>query len=282
MTTFDNTRSDYQLPDISVVMSCFNEEEIVGYTISQLVTAFEKSGYRLELVAVDNGSWDRTGEIIRDWASRNPSILYHRVEKNVGYGNGVLSGIPLCTARWVGINLADLPVEAQELVKLYEIAVNSKSPRLFKVRRRFRMEGLFRRIVSTSYNLIATLFFGDLGTMDINANPKILPRIYLQRMNLGSKDWFLDLELTIKAKRMGLRIFETNVFAQMNPGRTSQVRAATCWEFATNLFKFRFGEGRKQLLVQPLEEADMATASSTIHDSPAACTKDAPHPRVSS
>lgn len=277
MTKTETICSDHNQPDISIVMSCYNEEEIVGYTISQLVSAFEKSGYRLQLVAVDNGSWDQTGEIIKEWASRNPSVIYHRVEKNKGYGNGVLSGIPLCTAAWIGINLADLPVEAQEVVKLFEIAVNSKSPRLFKVRRRFRMEGPFRRIVSTSYNVIARLFFGDLGTMDINANPKILPRSYLQRMNLRSKDWFIDIELTIKAKRMGLRIFETNVFAQMNPGRTSKVKAITCWEFARNLLKFRFGEARKKLLVGPLDDTETEPELSTkLADSRVASTKDAP------
>ena len=277
MSVRENTGSTKIQPDISVVMACYNEEEIVGYTISQLVGAFEKSGYRLELIAVDNGSWDHTSEIIKDWSSRSPAVIYHRVEKNQGYGNGVLNGIPLCSAPWIGINLADLPVEAQELVKLYEIAVNSRSPRLFKVRRRFRMEGPLRRIVSTSYNIIVRLLFGDLGSMDINANPKILPRAYLQRMNLESKDWFLDLELTIKAKRMGLRVFETNVFAQMNPGRASQVKPATLWEFAINLLKFRFGEGRKMLLVQPLDESDYlleSTANSAAAQ--ATATKDAP------
>lgn len=277
MTMIENIRSDYGQPDISIVMSCYNEEEIVGYTISQLITAFEKSGYRLELVAVDNGSWDQTGEIIREWASRNSSVIYHRVEKNEGYGNGVLSGIPLCIAPWIGINLADLPVEAQEVVKLYEIAVNSKSPRLFKVRRRFRMEGPFRRIVSTTYNLIVRALFGDLGSMDINANPKILPRAYLQRMNLQSKDWFIDLELTIKAKRMGLRVFETNVFAQLNPGRTSTVKATTCWEFAMNLLRYRFGKGKTMLLVQPLEQTkNVITPSLNIRDTSSPRAKDAP------
>ena len=95
MTTNENLRSNTLRPDISIVMSCFNEEEIVGYTISQLVSAFEKAGYRLELIAIDNGSWDQTGEIIKDWARRNSSVIYHRVERNQGYGNGVLSGIPL-------------------------------------------------------------------------------------------------------------------------------------------------------------------------------------------
>lgn len=277
MATNETIRFDHNEPDISIVMSCYNEEEIVGYTISQLVTAFEKSGRRLQLVAVDNGSWDQTGDIIKEWARRNPSVIYRRVEKNVGYGNGVISGIPLCTAPWVCFNLADLPVEAQEVVKLYEIAVNSKSPRLFKVRRRFRMEGPLRRIVSTTYNLLVTLFFGDLGSFDINANPKILPRAHLQRMNLQSKDWFIDLELTIKAKRMGLRVFETNVFAQSNPGRVSTVKAGTCWEFAINLLKFRFGKGKQMLEVEPLEDIENAIKpSSNFRDARLPRTKDVP------
>jgi len=276
MTTTETIRSETRQPDISIVMSCFNEEEIVGYTISQLVNAFEKAGHRLELIAIDNGSWDQTGEIIKDWANKNASVIYHRVEKNQGYGNGVLSGIPLCTAPWIGTNLADLPVEAHEVVKLYEIAANTRTPKLFKIRRRFRMEGLARRIVSTTYNLVATLLFGDLGTSDINGNPKLLPRAYVERMNLQSKDWFIDLEIAIKAKRMGLRVFETNVFAQMNPGRTSSVRPATCWEFAINLLKFRFGKGRKMLLVQPLDQTGNGTERlSKLTDSDVVSTTDA-------
>ncbi len=280
MTTIQNRLSHNNPPEISIVMSCYNEEEIVGYTIFQLVNAFEKSGYRLELVAVDNGSWDRTGEIIKEWATRNPSVVYHRVEKNEGYGNGVLSGIPLCNAPWIGINLADLPVEAPELVKLYEIAVNTKGSKLFKVRRRFRMEGPIRRIVSITYNVIARALFGDLGSMDINANPKILPRAYLQRMNLRSKDWFIDLEMMIKAKRIGLGVFETNVFAQMNPGRTSTVRARTCWEFVINLLRLRFGEGKQVLELRPLDDTeDAIKPSSNFSNAKSPRTKDVPNLR---
>ena len=57
-------------PHLSIVMPCYNEEAIVGYTIPRLITTFERAGYTLELVAVDNGSHDRTGEII------HPALLY--------------------------------------------------------------------------------------------------------------------------------------------------------------------------------------------------------------
>ena len=41
-------------PEISLIMPCYNEEEVIVYTIPQLVEAFENAGHRLELVACDN------------------------------------------------------------------------------------------------------------------------------------------------------------------------------------------------------------------------------------
>ena len=81
-------------PDVSFVMPCYNEEEVVGYTIPKLVAAFQKSGFQLELIAVDNGSTDHTGDILRQFAARLDNIVYYRVERNQGYGNGVRAASP--------------------------------------------------------------------------------------------------------------------------------------------------------------------------------------------
>src|SRR5262245_8509365 len=140
-------------PDLSLVMPCFNEEDSVGYTVRRLLTAFESAGYELELVAVDNGSSDKTGEIIKAIAIQDSAVVYHRLEVNEGYGGGVLSGIPLCTAPWIGIVAADGQVDAEDTVQLYEAIIHSKGQVLGKVRRRFRMDGLKRKIVSVFYNL---------------------------------------------------------------------------------------------------------------------------------
>ena len=47
------------MPDLSLVIPCYNEEEIVGTTIAELMTAFGDAGHALEIVAIDNGSTDR-------------------------------------------------------------------------------------------------------------------------------------------------------------------------------------------------------------------------------
>ena len=227
-------------PDVSFIMPCFNEDQVIGYTIPKLSAAFRQAGHRLELIAVDNGSSDRTGEMIRELAAEDPFVVPHRVAVNQGYGNGVLESISRCTAPWIGIIPADGQVDAEDIVRLYESTLATDGKVLAKVRRRFRMDGFLRKIVSTSYNLFVRLLWPRLASVDINGSPKLVRREYLLAMNLKSKEWFLDPEIMVKAHYMGLRVLELNVFARMRGSGLSHVRPNTCWEFVRDLVTFRF------------------------------------------
>jgi glycosyltransferase involved in cell wall biosynthesis len=229
-----------RVPDLSIIMPCYNEESVIGYTIPKLVSAFENAGYFLELVVVDNGSWDRTAEIIKELAARNASVVYHRVEKNQGYGFGVLSGIPVCKGPWIGAIPADGQVDAEDVVRLFEAAEAANGKVLAKVRRRFRMDGLLRKVVSTGFNVFVRVLWPQLRSIDINGSPKLLPAECIRGMNLKSRDWFLDAEIMVKAHYMGLRVLELNVFGRLRGNGLSHIRMGTCWEFLRNLLVFRF------------------------------------------
>lgn len=234
------------IPDVSFVVPCYNEEDIIGYTLQRLWSAFEKAGYSLELVVVNNGSRDRTEDIIRSFALDHRGVICHRVEVNEGYGWGVLNGLPLCTAPWVGIIPADGQVDAEDVVRLYEAVVPTDGNVLGKVRRRFRMDGLYRKVVSTSYNLFVRTLWPSLESIDINGSPKLLPREAIMNMGLKSKGWLLDPEIMIKAHYMGLRVMEFNVFSRMRGNGVSHVKVMTCWEFIRSLLTFRFSREWKR------------------------------------
>jgi len=227
---------------LSLVIPCYNEADVIRNTVTRLAESFREKKIDVHLVLVDNGSIDDTGKIIDELIEEELPVTKETVEVNQGYGNGVLRGLRLCRGKYVGFTCADGQVEAKDVLKVFEIAVNSKTPKLVKVRRRFRMDGLVRKVISIIYNFGANLIFAGLGSIDINGNPKIVPREYIEGMNLESKDWFLDAEVMIKAKSMGLEVYEFNVIAQMREGGTSHVRAETCWEFVMNLLKYRFGK----------------------------------------
>lgn len=244
--------------DLSLVIPCYNEEDVLRQTATRLVECFRNKRVRFELVLVDNGSHDQTGQIIDALIAEGMPVVKRAVHLNQGYGHGVLTGLSVCRGKWVGFACADGQVDAEDIWKVYDIAANLKRPSLVKVRRRFRMDGFKRKVVSVIYNGMTTVLFGGLGSIDINGNPKFIPREYLERMNLASKDWFLDAEVMIKSKRLALPVLEMNVMAQMRQGGRSNVHASTCREFLTNLIRYRFWGGIK-LVEIPVNAPDVGT-----------------------
>lgn len=230
-----------ELPELSLIMPCYNEQEAIPYTIPQLVQAFAKGGHRLELIAVDNGSKDRTGEVIKAFEAQGTGVVHHRVEPNEGYGNGVLKTFAVCRAPWIGIIPADGQVDAEDVARLFEAIKHTDGMVLGKVRRRFRMDGPLRKVVSIAYNALVYVLYPRLGSIDINGSPKMIHRDVLAVMDCKEKQWFLDPEMMIKAHHLGVRVLEMNVFARMRSNGLSHVRGSTCIEFLKKLLSYRFG-----------------------------------------
>jgi glycosyltransferase involved in cell wall biosynthesis len=243
-------------------MPCYNEQAVVRHTILRLLAAFSKAGYALEIIAVDNGSHDKPGEIIRALAAANPAIVHHRVEINEGYGKGVLQGLPLTSAPWVGMIPADGQVDAEDVVRLYEAVHLGDSWMIAKVRRRFRLDGLLRKCVSVTYNLLFRMLWPTVRSIDINGTPKLIPRRAIAAMGLKSNGWFLDPEIMIKSHALGMRVIEVNVFARLRGAGVSHIKAGTCKEFLRNLLYYRIWNHWKRELTP--EAAAAEEYSSTV------------------
>jgi glycosyltransferase involved in cell wall biosynthesis len=230
-----------ELPQVSFIMPCYNEEGVIGYTIPRLVKAFQQAGHRLELVACDNGSSDRTGEIIERFVAEGYPVVYHRVDVNQGYGFGVLDAIRRCRAPYIGIIPADGQVDAEDVVKVYESVSRADRPVIGKVRRRFRLDGAERWVVSVIYNFTMLALWPGLGTLDVNGSPKVIPRSVLEELDLTSKDWLLDPEIMIKARHLGVPVIEMNAFSRMRESGISHVKPTTVWTFLRKLAGFKWG-----------------------------------------
>ena len=168
-----NTSLRMATPDLSLVIPCFNEAAVIRDTATRLADEFRQAGVDLELILVDNGSSDTTGEIIRELAHEGWPVVLRTVEVNQGYGHGILTGLDEVRGNFVGFTCADGQVDSRDVLLVYQIAAGAYRLRLAKVRRRFRLDGLARKLVSTVYNLGTNLLFGGLSTLDINGNPKI-------------------------------------------------------------------------------------------------------------
>jgi hypothetical protein len=227
--------------DFSLVVPCYNEEACLPNTMPPLAEAFARAGIRLELVLVDNGSTDRTSDVIDRLASEGLPITKGVVPVNQGLGLGVLTGFGLCRGRFIGYTCADGQVAPQDVVTVFEAARRSPVPTLAKARRLFRPDSWVRRVVSIGYNTLMQLLFWGMPSLDVNGNPKVLPADILRRMDLQSHDWFIDAEIMLKARHLFLHVIEINVPGKLRAGGRSHVRAATVLEFVRNILAYRFG-----------------------------------------
>ena len=152
----------------------------------------------------------------------------------------MLSGLPDAVAPWVGIIPCDGQVDPADVVQLYEAAAAGGTAVIAKVRRRFRLDGLRRKLISVSYNVFVRLLWPRLQSIDLNGSPKLFPRDLIPRLQLTSKGWLLDPELMIKAHYMGVPVMEYNIFARMRGAGVSHVRPAAMLEFFGALLAARF------------------------------------------
>jgi len=224
-------------PEFSLAIPLYNEERNAETVVGQLVQTLSEAGVDYELVLVDNGSNDRTGEIITALAAQNPRLRPVRVPVNRGYGFGILSGLAACRGRYLGYSWGDNQVHAQDVLAVYR-ALRQTGSDMAKATRIVREDGWQRAIITHVYNFIFPIIF-PVDVKDINGCPKIFTRQAYEALTLISKDWFLDPEIMIKAHRQKLHVVEVPVtFHEREQGK-SNVKWATIVEFLKNMARYR-------------------------------------------
>ena len=94
---------------LSIVIPCYNEEEVIGETVRRL-TGFcaGLSSLDVELIFVDDGSLDRTRDILKEFAASDPRIRIIGLARNFGHQIAVTAGIDAASGDAVVLIDADL------------------------------------------------------------------------------------------------------------------------------------------------------------------------------
>lgn len=220
-----------------MVIPCYNEEKNIGKEATELVNELTSSNIDFELILVDNGSYDDTARILNDLAKRCPQIKVVTVKKNEGYGWGIINGLKNCNGSYVGFLCADGQISPKDVIKVFK-KLKSEDLDLCKVRRIKRYDGLYRLFLSKSYNFLFKFFF-PVPTNDVNGTPKIMKYNCYNKLNISSKDWFIDTEIMIKAKIFGFKIGEVPVEFKKREKGKSNIKFTIVFEFIRNLIRYK-------------------------------------------
>jgi dolichol-phosphate mannosyltransferase len=160
---------------LSVVVPCFNEQEVIGATHARLSTSLDKLGMPWEIIYVDDGSHDSTREILMALAS-DPRVKVLSLSRNFGHQAAVTAGLQHAAGDAVAIIDADLqdpPEVIGEMVKKwregYDVAYGMRTAREGESAFKLWTARTFYRLINRLSDVPIPLDVGDFRLLSRRA-----------------------------------------------------------------------------------------------------------------
>ena len=195
---------------LSIVIPCYNEEKNVEPLFKKIeeLLNLDKD---LEIIIVENGSTDDTkNNIFNSDLALKGKIKIHKIEENIGYGHGIMSGVQIADGEFIGWCHADLQTEPRDVYDAYienlELLKNDK----FVIKGLRKNRSFFDNFFTFCMSVIASIVFFRL-IYDINAQPKLFSKDFKNHLIEYPNDFSLDLYFLIIAKIKNYKIINHNV-----------------------------------------------------------------------
>lgn len=223
--------------ELSCVVPAYNEEQCVERVLKDLMRALDSAGIGYEIIAVDNGSADSTGEILDRMQKEFPRLRAMRFERNQRFGGAILKGFAASRGEVMGFTCADGEVPPESVADLYR-ALRGSGASVAKARRTGRKDGPVRMVMALVYRLLARALF-RVKVLDINGYPVLLTREAYGEIRPAEEGWMINLEILSGARRLGLAALELDVPHRDRAGGKSHVDWRTPLAFLAQLVRFR-------------------------------------------
>ena len=196
---------------LSLILPCYNESSNILGIISSIKSALHGRN-DVEIILVDNGSTDSTPQVLEQ-ALQGEAIKQfktYRIQKNIGYGHGIMEGVRIASGEVIAWTHADLQTDPSDVIEAYNIFIqHPEYPNcILKGRRvgRSPLDSLF----TTGMSLFSTALL-RVPLSDVNAQPKIFHKNFLKKLPNPPLDFSLDLYLLYQARFHKYQILEHHV-----------------------------------------------------------------------
>lgn len=226
---------DGLIPELSLMMPAYNEEEILPLALEEAVAALNAQVKNWECVIVDDGSTDRTPEILAELSAQEPRIRVVTNSPNRGYSQALIRGFHACRLDVVFYTDADAQFDLMEMGRLYPLIADADMVAGFRVG---RQDPWFRLITSGVYNVIQGLVLG-VRARDVNCAFKFFRRDFFEKVALSSDGFLIDAELYARADLAGLRWAQGPVKHRPRTQGSTTVKVGTIRETLRQLFSLK-------------------------------------------
>ena len=193
---------------LSVVLPAYNEEANVESVVGKVTSYLDPSGIDYEIIVVDDGSGDRTGEILTRLAQGNSRLKPKHHEQNRGYGSALRTGFDAATMPYVFYMDGDGQFDITDLDALLPLADQDHIVTGFRIERR---DPFVRRLNAMLFGGFLVRILLGVKVRDLNCAFKLIPKKVLDGVTLESTGALINAELYGRAIRHGVGIREVGV-----------------------------------------------------------------------
>jgi len=209
------------LPLLSFIMPAHNEEDVIEDTVKKCLETLEKEGLRGEVIVGNDGSTDRTGEIMDRLACLYDNVDVCHLKENGGYGVAMRRALQLSRGRYVATIDSDGQFDPADAVRLLRRAQEGHV--CVTGFRGKKKDSLFRVIGNYVFNLMVRLFCG-VDFKDSQCAIKVLEGEFLRGLPLESKGYMFPTEVVFKAHYSGKSVSEMEVSHFARKGGASSLK----------------------------------------------------------
>jgi glycosyltransferase involved in cell wall biosynthesis len=192
---------------LSVFFPCYNEEANVERTTMAALKACRRVAADFEIIIVNDGSKDRTGEIADRLAAEIPEARAVHNHPNLGYGGALQRGFREARKNWVFYTDGDGQFDFEEIDVLLPLLEECDIVSAYRLN---RQDPLIRKVNAFCWSTLVNVVF-RLWLRDIDCAFKIYPRGLFDEIEMKSMGALIDTEILARAKRLGYRIGQVGV-----------------------------------------------------------------------
>jgi len=187
------------MPDISIIMPALNEEENIKNAVSQTLSVFDEHNIDGEVIVMNDGSTDKTPDIVKDIMKNDSRVRMVSHEKPWGLGGSFWDGIDNALSESVVCLPGDNENDPWEILRYFKLIehVDIVIPFIFNK----EVRPLYRNILSFTYRLIINSTFGT--NLNYTNGTVLYRKSVLQELNYRSHSFFFQTDILIRLIRRG-------------------------------------------------------------------------------
>ena len=192
---------------ISVFLPCYNEQDNVTRITEQAVGVLEKLNVDFEVIIVNDGSSDDTGQIADKIADRDSRVKVVHHPSNLGYGAALQSGFKAAAKDLVFYTDGDGQFDINEMPPLLPLMEQYDIVSCYRLN---RQDNLIRKINAWCWTKLVCLLFG-MKIRDIDCAFKLFKKEIFSRIELLSTGALIDTEILARAVGAGFSVTQKGV-----------------------------------------------------------------------